>query len=219
MNIGFLVPWPLNADLTSYWVLWASVATAIGTGLLAWFAYLAWNSAKETLKGQQKSEQLAAVSRYVNALYALARVSKSTPPKFMPPSTGNIHVDFALREGQYGSYVDHLVDEVEINGGFWRAYHSGSSTSLSPIRDGESVLIEAQNWWKNPNEELQNHRDEQFKLNATFGRELARLTSDWQVREHERKALGELIDHEVEKFLRESPCNPGKANQAGSSGG
>ncbi|PCC29747.1 hypothetical protein CIK76_04970 [Glutamicibacter sp. BW80] len=215
MNIGSLIPWPLNADLTDFWVLWATVFTAIGTVVLAVFAVFAWKSAKETLRSQQVSEQLSAASRYVAALYALARVSGSTPAQFTPPSTGNIHVDFALRDGQYSSYVDHLVDDVEVNGGLWRAYHSESAAILAPLIHGEAMLIEAQSWWKNPEEKLSNYRNDQFQLNAKYGRDFARLIFDWQVREDERKSLSALVEQEVASFIEKSPCNPGKATESG----
>lgn len=211
MEIGFLVPWPLNDELTAYWAMWASVATALGTFLLAFYAWKAWQSAKQTLKGQQNSEQIAAVSKHVTALYALAEVGRAAPANYLPPATGLLQLDLAQRNAAYPLYVKQLKSEVEISGGLWRAYHSGSSGNLRPLVEGQDILLEAQDWRMNPPEGLASLRDDQFALNATFGRHLAQLIFEWQVREADRSSLSALIDHEVAKFIQDSPCNPGKA--------
>lgn len=139
MNIGFLVPWPLNADLTSYWALWASAFTALGTFLLAAFAYAAWVSAKATLKGQQRAVELSALNDYVKVLSALQQLTFVAPDTVAKPRRMLERILFRRDIGP-GSFLDHvssLCSELESAGLMWRQHHRELFSATNPFEASE----------------------------------------------------------------------------------
>lgn len=203
-----LVPLPLNPEITAYWTMWGTAATAIVTGLLAFFAWKAWQAALETIKGQKTSEELVAMSDYVRALTALSRIQKGTPAEFMPPGTGNYVVDLQLRSGQHKAYSDSLCHAVEASGTIWRAHHRYSEWLGVAFRESEENLIEAQAWWRGQPAGTESSKSVQFERNADFAKELAALVSAWQVSPNDRRGLLAHMNTELAKFTDNSPCRP-----------
>ncbi|MGP9782560.1 hypothetical protein ACT3UQ_08880 [Glutamicibacter sp. AOP12-B1-11] len=205
MNIGFLIPWPLNADLTTYWNLWASIATAIGTFLLAWFAWLAWTSAKATLHGQQNAVEMAALGEYVRALNTMQHLSQSVPAAFLPPphAQNTPATENAFRVGAYRTYVNSLCNDVEITGLMWRIHHSDLNTLVSEFEISEASLREAQNKRLGLEKSLANRQE---RLNAKFGGQLKQCALWWQQREFEEKVILVLLDGWHEEFVKLSPA-------------
>lgn len=206
MNIGFLIPWPLNADLTAYWVLWASVATAIGTFLLAYFAWKAWQSAKQTLEGQQSAIELAALGQYVRALNTMQRLSPSTPVSFMPPPhpQNTPATEFALRQGAYGSYIDSLCNDVEIAGSMWRIHHADLDIFGNIFEKAEATLREAQDCRLSLDEP---EASIQRRLNQNFAYAIKLSALLWQQSEKSRSAVAMALENQHGTFLAQSPAN------------
>lgn len=206
MNIGFLVPWPLNADLTSYWVLWASVATAIGTGLLAWFAWFAWQSAKETLKGQQNAIELEALGKYVRALNALARMSPSAPASYIRPSDGrgSFVTETSNAFTSYKEYVNDLCHEVEVAGAMWRVHHRVIDTYQSAFYLSESRLISAQQ------ARIRIHQEEE-KLTMEnlqkYSDDMVYWVKTYQTRSEDRASLARYVSKQYATRLPEPSEN------------
>lgn len=204
MNIGFLVPWPLNSDLTAYWVLWASVATAVGTGLLAWFAWLAWQSAKETLKGQQNAIELEALGAYVQALSKIENVLQSAPASFIPPPGpyDNMSTAFAWRANGYRAYVVSLCAEVKSAGAMWRFHHPDLQSLRNEFVDSETSLCDAEISRLDYNDS--DAAKKQFDLNEAFARELSQCAMWWQNPSGDRADTENHLSSVHAKFIRDT---------------
>ncbi|KUM29348.1 hypothetical protein AQ436_06560 [Arthrobacter sp. EpRS66] len=209
MQIGFLVPWPLNPDLTAFWSMAATVATAVGTFLLAFFAWKAWKSAKETLKGQQSAIELSALGDYVKALNTMQRLSKSTPAEYMPPPhpQNTAATEFALRRGAYSRYIESLCNDVEIAGHMWRIHHGELDPFGNLFQKAEQVLREAQARRLMLDE---NEASVQFRLNASFSYAIELSAMLWQESEASRKSVLMALDNQIGTFVAQSPANLSK---------
>lgn len=205
MSIGFLVPWPLNADLTAYWSMWATIATAAGTFLLAAFALFAWRAALGTIRAQKESDQLAALSDYVRALHAISRHERPGGWVFLKgtpigaASEPNPIADSRKRLAE-------LSHEVESTGLIWRAHHAAESNLLPPLIEAELILINSQLWWSKSRST--DGRKEQFELWSEFARELSSQVTQWQVRKNQRRWLSKVIESYTEKYRQDSPLSP-----------
>lgn len=208
MNLG-IVPWPLNADLTGYWTMWATVATAAATVGLIVVAVFAWKAALRTLQGQQTNAEIAALKDYMNALYALARLSMITPQAHMPTQyMDSIAVRMQQMEDAYEPYVDAMTHDVEVSGSIWRAYHFDSDKMGAEFRDAERSLVEAQTWRLDSPEGNEKAQLKQYELSAQFAKDLAGWANRWQVTMKDRAALSKVVDKECAKFIVDSPCCP-----------
>ena len=208
MNLG-IVPWPLNADLTAYWTMWGTVATAAATVGLIVVAVFAWRAALSTLKGQQTNAEITALKDYLNALHALARVSKSTPESHMPAQfMDNISMRMQQMNNAYAPYVDSMMHDVEVTGSIWRAYHPGSSEVRSIFRQAEEKLIRAQAWRMDARNSGTEEEDSQFDLNAEFAKKLADFVGRWQVSVADRDSVTLSTYSSTRFFVAESPCAP-----------
>lgn len=207
---SWLVPWPLNSDLTAYWTMWGTAATALATVALVIFARYAWKAALATLQGQQNSEQIAAMTAYLRALSDMERIQVATPGRFALPSIGDRVSDIQRLPLGHKAYTDSLCSEVEVRGSVWRALHRTAAGTNVEFRQAEALLIEAQEWWREPADGTNSNKEEQFKRNSKFAGELASLVLHWQTREADRKDLDRLMDSECAKFIAESPCRPTK---------
>jgi len=203
MNIGFLVPWPLNADLTAYWVLWATTATAVGTFLLAYFAFKAWGSAKETLEGQEKAMVFSALAEYVRSLNALARLSHSAPASYLP-APDDVLKDSARYVVGYRNYVNELCHEVEVAGAMWRIHHREQDSYHSILFLAEKALLEAQRRRISGNEGDDDEDDSRYDSNSRFADDMVFWVKHYQTRETDRKSLLIYIKKKTEKFSDDS---------------
>lgn len=184
MSLG-IVPWPLNADLTGYWTMWATVATAAATVGLVVVAWFAWRAALRTLQGQQNNAEITALKDYMNSLHALARLSLHTPPAFEPAVfSKRADARSAQNEGAYVPYVESMIHDVVISGRIWRAFHADVVTGKLSLC--EDVLIEAQKWRMNSRIRSIPIGMEQFKINSAFAVEIAGLALRWQVKKRFR---------------------------------
>lgn len=209
MNIAFLVPWPLNPELTSYWSMVATVSTAVGTFLLAFFAWKAWKSAQETLKGQQSAIELSALGDYVKALNTMQRLSKGTPAEYMPPphSRNTPATEFALRRGAYNRYIESLCNDVEIAGHMWRIHHDELDPFGNLFQKAEQVLREAQTFRPLLDK---TEASVQFSLNQNFSYALELSAMLWQESEESRKSVLIALEDQVGTFIAQSPANLSK---------
>ena len=208
MNLG-IVPLVLNNDVTGVWTMGGTIATALATAGLVAMAWFAWKAALRTLEGQQTHAEINALKDYMNALHALARLSKNTPPSHMPT---DYMVDVGLRIHQmnraYMPYVEALVHDVEVAGTIWRAYHFSSAQMGAEFRDAERSLVEAQDWRLKHEKSGADARKKQYDMSAQFAKDLAGWASRWQVTVQDRTALSKVVNEECAKFIKASPCCP-----------
>lgn len=204
-----LAPLPLNPEITAYWTMWGTIATAIVTGVLAYFAWKAWKAALATIQGQKDSAEIASLTEYMKALLALSRVEKSTPAAFMPPPIDGSPV---TRNHQmwaaYPSYVAFLTQEVELSGSIWRAHHRHTGEMNREFQEAEQTLIESQTWRLEFNKNVHEPQSIQFDRSSKFAKDLVDLASRWQVDPIDREDVNTLVESECAKFIEESPCRP-----------
>lgn len=209
MMILGIVPWPLNADLTGYWTMWGTVATAIGTVGLVVVAWFAWRAALGTLRGQQTASEVAALKDYMSALHALALLSLRTPPEFMPAESngGFRNLNLGGVEARR-RYVMTMTHEVEITSSIWRAFHHETMKGSQAFFDAQELLVTAQGWRLDPPAGTEDSAIDQFKLNAEFAKEIAFIAMRWQVSVGDREFLSAHMDTACDKFVERSPCLP-----------
>lgn len=205
MNIGFLVPWPLNNDLTAYWSMWGSLATAIATVALVFFAVLAWRAALRAITSQVNSDQISALSAYVSALISLSQVSQYKMPLMMPRAYSPEQHQASL--DSYQTRLDHLVQSVETSGVIWRAHHASKSGKMREFADIEYFLIESTAWWREADKSIfgSNAVTEQHELWRLLSKEISLYAAQWQVDEADRESVNELLTRELSSYLETSP--------------
>ncbi|MFL4475549.1 hypothetical protein ACIPVK_16250 [Paeniglutamicibacter sp. MACA_103] len=156
LNLTGFVPWPLNSDLTAYWTMWGTVATASVTALLALFAYRAWDTSKKTLGAMQKqaradlgerqeSREISALADYLLAMSEVG-VLKSRIPDGAPRASFFDDPERQRLEAEI-AYADHVAQEVtgpiERNGMIWRLHHHRNELALERILWAEIDLVDA----------------------------------------------------------------------------
>lgn len=207
MILGFLVPWPLNADLTAYWSLVASIATGVATIALAIFAVFAWRAAIGAIKAQTNSDQIAALANYVKALNALSRVKEFQLP-------------FDL-QGQYSTNAHrekleahrHTLHELstlfETSATIWRAHHKTTIGELGVFVETEFYLIESIKWWNDPPKgSTEEQKTLQHKVWVDLARQLSKRATQWQVNTKERDKTSHHAFANLNHFLMTSPLAP-----------
>lgn len=207
MNIGFLVPWPLNADLTSYWVMLASIATAVATIALAIFAVLAWRAALRTIQTQTISDQIAALAEYVKALDSLSRIEQ-----FEIPGLNLGRYDVTSHANAIEAHAESIRERshlVESSATIWRAHHKTVGGNMASFAEAECFLIDSIDWWRYPDQGIEEkHVDEQHNLWAEFAKEISRQAAHWQVNEKERQKTARHVEYKLDRYFHESPLIP-----------
>lgn len=208
MNIGFLVPEPLNSDLTAYWSMWGSIVTAIATVSLAVFAVFAWRAALGAISSQVNSDQIAALSAYVSALISLSQVSQYKMPLMKPgvysPEQHQASID------AYKSRLDRLLQSVESAGVIWRAHHASLTGKMKEFATIEFFLLISTDWWRDvgnsgfgPDEIEEQH--EHWRM---LSKDISLYAAQWQVNGHERESVNEQLAKELKSYLDSSPLAP-----------
>lgn len=214
MNLG-IVPWTLNNELTAYWTMWGTIATALATGGLVWMAWRAWKAALNTLKGQQTHVEISALRDYMNALHALANLSATTPASHMPTQYMN---DTGLRIAQmkaaYEPYVEAMANDVKVAGSIWRAYHADEAAGEFGV--AEDILVQAQGWRINPRSGTERRADEQYAKNSEFAVRIASHALRWQARPKLRTEENRAMVDSIGDHWNTSPCRPDEAIPANS---
>lgn len=203
---------------------WSAAITAAFTVVLGVFAFAAWRTSSaalrlaridssqsdtrsaEALDAQRRAIEIEALSGYVSALSALGRLQHRSPPAYMTPATGNVQIDWNTDRG-YPSYVNDMCHAVEVAGMMWGIHHAELEPLLSEFFRSEQVLLEAQEWRRDDGYS-QDDREKQFVLNAKFADDIAFAARRWQTHPSRRKSTIALIDSDLNKFMRESPCVP-----------
>lgn len=208
---------------------WSAPITAAFTVVLGVFAIAAWRTSSKSLRQavtdstqsdtrsvealdaqrhatdlQRRAIEIEALSRYIFALSALARIQQSSPPAYMTPSTGNTYVDWNTDRG-YPSYVNDLCRDVEVAGLMWRIHHDDIEPLDSEFFRAEQILLEAQDWWRD-GKYGEHDRDSQFELNSKFADKIAFAARRWQAHPSRRKSTIALIKADLVVFIRDSPC-------------
>lgn len=194
--------WLWNTDT------WTAI-TAVGTVLLALFALTAWLTSKESLKianreageakklavesldAQARSEQIAAMSAYVRALFELGEIHKRSPAKYHVPTGGDNYIVSMSTDIGYASYVSDLCRNVELTGALWRIHHPEIDDALSEFAAYEYSVIESVRIWvKHRNGEFS---DDLHELNFLYSKILASNARDWQAMPKQRSHIESLL--------------------------
>ncbi|GAA1866179.1 hypothetical protein GCM10009715_11740 [Paeniglutamicibacter psychrophenolicus] len=195
-------------------------ATAIGTFLLAYFAYHAWTTSRTTLEAmegqaegdlaaRQKELEISALADYLRALGAAARVSEFYPgydgedPSALlkPKDAEKVKQDDLAREDIYVNGIDNMCKAIELSGAIWRMHHHERELEMNPFLIGEIDLIRAlerQHITGFARWNLRQHC-------ATFASGYMQLLRDWQMKPKERsqciqgmKSISETFTSNVE---------------------
>lgn len=204
---GWLNSYPPRA---TDWAVVSGLATAVGTFVLAYFAWKAWTAALATVQGQKTSEELAAMSAYMRSLKGLAHVQKGTPAEFAPPIVGERFTDLMRLNAAHETYVRSLCDEADSAGSIWRAHHRTSEELGVVFRDSEQLLIESLEWWSQGEKVSDPDRNRQYERSSDFAKELSLLVLHWQTDLDARSDIRAICEAECAKFIRDSPCWPDK---------
>ncbi|MER8026052.1 hypothetical protein [Glutamicibacter protophormiae] len=204
MNFGFLAPWPLNADLTSYWTMWGTIATAAATVALAVFAVLAWRAALRTIETQTNSDQIAALAEYVKSLNSLSRVTLFKYDKLHPAQYSFTDHQDSLSE--YRSMLSNMAQQVESTATIWRAHHKTVGGEMAAFAEAEFFLIESIEWWRSKKSDVPaDVVREQHALWADFAKDLSRYATTWQVNDKDRSKTAGHVRGKLDRYLHESP--------------
>jgi hypothetical protein len=127
--------WP--SDGTEFWTL----VTAVGTAVLAWFAYWAWKTAQHQLsemrdqtdrqiEDQEWGRQVEALATYLSALSAL----QDTPPA-QGPGISPEQAD--ARDLRWFT----LSSQINIAGNIWRLLHHKNAQEANILEKAEAAIV------------------------------------------------------------------------------
>lgn len=199
-TVGWLNSYP---PMATDWAVASGVSTALGTFLLAFFAWKAWRAALGTINAQANSDQISALAEYVKALNSLSRVS--------PFSYPNLPLDqYVLRDRldaihSYKARLLELSQQVESTATIWRAHHKTVGGEMAAFAEAEHFLIESIEWWRGDTDCPQVTVKEQHGLWAAFAKDLGQLATHWQVNEQERSKNANRVASTLERYFVESP--------------
>lgn len=202
----------------------ATAATALGTFLLAGFAFVAWRTAgktlsvmeeqaqesdarmRESLDQQRRSLEVAALAEYLRCLNELANVQENAPGAIASSTSVSRGADLAgaaaRSQANYREYVDGLCRAVERSGMAWRMHHHHHPhTSL--FYNAEWTLVLAQD--RQLEQRRRGYFDERrSSMNevSVFAHELMRLFQDWQLKEDRRNEVFAEFEDTYSEFQR-----------------
>ncbi|RBL99231.1 hypothetical protein C1H84_16230 [Glutamicibacter soli] len=209
--------------MSHFWKFWLwsaetwAALTAVGTILLAVFAYTAWRTSRKSLSAavddakearelaiasmdaQRRSEEVSAMAHYMQALTDLSEIHSRSPASYHVPAGGDNYMVTMRTDLGFPSYVGDLCRRVEVSGALWRINHPEIDGALSEFAAFEFAFTESVKIWaKRRNED--GLGDDLHELNFLFGKILASNVRDWQSLPTHRSNIEKLLPSQRSYF-------------------
>lgn len=222
-----LVPVPLNNEITLYWTLWASIATAIGTFLLAAFAFAAWKVARKSLSAMEKqtlktdvrmrenrddsrrSLEINASANYLGSIAAVNTMELRYETERIAETQPNPNTKEGMKRKSYMAYVLRYLNEMEASGAIWRMYNHRFQDHMIIFERVERALRLAHGWQVREFSVDEKKRQAQVTANTLLALALASNVRSWQAGQViDRNASIESLKSSYRKFWDASVCRP-----------